>query len=173
MGHYYYKLFSIVIMRLDDRTYSVPIRGTFVVNNKEALVIRMKRGENYKWIANYLFANPCITAGSCRRALLLWRGYNINDRSRGQYASYFYDRWSYQWYYEKYWSFFNKGNNKIMQLTPLGMSLFDEELQFRIKNWNRTPRGLDKVVIDNQVITSFLENRSLEELEYHHNSRKI
>ena len=125
----------------------------------------MKRGENYIWIANYLFLNPCITAANCRKALLLWRGYEVSDRSRGQYASYFYDRWSYKWYYKKYWSFIKQEKNKLMQLTSMGMSLIDKQLQDRMKSWDHVPRGITNINIDNPSLFSFLENRSLHEIK--------
>ena len=80
------------------------IRGKYLVDNSGILRERMPRGENIRFIANYVFANPCVGANECRRALLQWRGFKQCDDSRGQYASYFYDRYHYKWYHSKVWS---------------------------------------------------------------------
>ena len=106
------------------------LRGTFVIDNEENFRYKMKRGENISWIINYLFLNSCAPVVEVKSMLLLWRGYELSDRSRGQYSSYFYDRWSYKWYFKKYWTFiWNSDSKKRMQLTPLGMTMVDYELQ--------------------------------------------
>jgi|TARA_R110001592_G_scaffold188358_2_gene433469 hypothetical protein len=117
------------------------LRGTFVIDNEENFRYKMKRGENISWIINYLFLNSCAPVVEVKSMLLLWRGYELSDRSRGQYSSYFYDRWSYKWYFKKYWTFiWNSDSKKRMQLTPLGMTMVDYELQNKIKNWDKLER---------------------------------
>ena len=114
-------------------------RGTFLVDNKGLLCQKMKRRENIKWIANYLFVNPCAKVSQCRKDLLLWRGIDVNDSSRGTYCFYFYDKWSYDWYFKKYWEYIN-GKVKRMHLTTEGLSLYDRDLSERIIAWNKEPR---------------------------------
>ena len=87
------------------------IRGKYLDDNSGILRERMPRGENFRFIANYVFANPCVGANECRRALLQWRGFKQCDDSRGQYASYFYDRYHYKWYHSKIWNFMKDENN--------------------------------------------------------------
>ena len=52
-----------------------------------------------------------------------------------------------------------------MQVTPVGMSLVDKELQDRIKNWDHAPRNITNINIENQELFSFLDNRSLHEIK--------
>lgn len=110
------------------------IRGTFLVDNSGRLQTRIPRGENISFIVNYLYSNPCSRLSDCRRALLLWRGIKLCDQSRGQYASYFYDRYAHKWWYEKRWQkIVDKNGKKRALLTPLGMSMVDLEFARKIK----------------------------------------
>lgn len=112
------------------------LRGTFLIDNKGRLQMKMRRGENIQWIINYLFANPCAGVGECRRALLKWRGFKNCDESRGQYCSYFYDRYSHKWYHHKYWSKFKDKNGKIRaQLTTEGLAHVDISFANEIRDW--------------------------------------
>ena len=117
------------------------LRGTFVVDNDRKLVERIKRGDNIKWIIAFLYSNPCARAHECKRALLAWRGYEVSDRSRGQYASYFYDRYSQRWYYDKIWKVecMPGDKKKRMVLTAHGMGLVDLSLSEKIAKWNKKP----------------------------------
>ena len=118
------------------------IRGEYLVDNFGTLRKRMPRGENIRFIANYVFANPCTGANECRRALLQWRGFKQCDESRGQYASYFYDRYHYKWYHSKIWDLIkDKGDKKRMVLNVGGMQLIDSDFQQRLKDWKREPRA--------------------------------
>ena len=117
------------------------IRGEYLVDNHGYLQKRMPRRENIKFIANYIFANPCCGANECRKAMLQWRGFKLCDESRGQYASYFYDRYHFQWYHSKIYSFIHGDDRKKrMVLATQGLSLIDRSFQERLKNWDKSPR---------------------------------
>jgi len=119
------------------------IRGKYLVDNSGILRERMPRGENIRFIANYVFANPCVGANECRRALLQWRGFRQCDDSRGQYASYFYDHYHYKWYHSKVWNFMKDERGKRrMVINPGGLALIDDELQQRLKKWDMNPRQI-------------------------------
>ena len=117
------------------------LRGTFVVDNDRKFIHRIKRGDNVKWIIAFLYNNPCIGAHECKKALMAWRGYEISDKSRGQYASYFYDYYSQRWYYSKLWkvAYMPGDKKKRMVLTAHGMGLVDLSLSEKIAKWNRQP----------------------------------
>jgi len=110
-------------------------RGTFVVDNSGRIQTKVKRGENLRFIASYLNVFPCSTAGDVRRALMGWRGIAFKDETRGQYASYFWDKYSYKWYYKKIWKRFKGDDGKLrLNLKLSGMHLVDHELCEKIKN---------------------------------------
>ena len=119
------------------------IRGKYLIDNSGILRERMPRGENIRFIANYIFANPCVGANECRRALLQWRGFRQCDDSRGQYASYFYDYYAKKWYHNKRWKHIkdDKGKHRMI-LTPEGLTLVDDELQENLKKWDGSSRGI-------------------------------
>ena len=119
------------------------IRGKYLIDNSGILRERMPRGENIRFIANYIFANPCVGANECRRALLQWRGFKQCDDSRGQYASYFYDYYAKKWYHNKRWTHIkdDKGKHRMI-LTSEGLSLVDDELQKSLKEWDGSSRDI-------------------------------
>ena len=119
------------------------IRGKYLVDNSGILRERMPRGENIRFIVNYIFANPCVGANECRRALLQWRGFKQCDDSRGQYASYFYDRYANKWWHHKRWGFIqdDKGKSRMI-LNPQGLLLVDETLQKSLREWDQSPREI-------------------------------
>lgn len=117
------------------------IRSDYLYDNSEQLKMVMPRGENIVFIANYIFANPCVIANKCRRALLQWRGFKQCDESRGQYASYFYDYYATKYQHSKRWGFIrDRRGNKRMVLKTAGLLLIDDDLQKRLKQWDQTPR---------------------------------
>ncbi len=118
------------------------IRGDYLYDNSERQKKKMPRGENIVFIVNYIFANPCVVANECRRALLQWRGFHQCDESRGQYASYFYDYYAYKYHHSKRWGFVkDERGNKRMFLKPAALMLIDNDLQQRIKQWCKSPRA--------------------------------
>lgn len=126
---------------MQEQEFNSAIRGTYLIDNQETFHSRMPRKENIKFIANYVFANPGCGANECRRALLRWRGFKECDKSRGQYASYFYDFYHYKWYHHKLYSVV-KGhdNKKRMVITTQAMSLIDRGFQDKLKKWDKKPR---------------------------------
>jgi len=118
-----------------------PLRGSFVIDNDRNFVLRISRGDNIKWIASYLYAHPGAGANQCRRDLLAWRGYELSDKSRGQYASYFYDFYQTRWYHSKLWKcdYFDGAKKKKLILTSEGFGLVDLDLAKRIAKWDKRP----------------------------------
>ena len=134
----------------------IQIRGKFILDNERNLVTRIKKGENIKWIASYLYANPGVGAHECKRALLSWRGFKMCDQSRGQYASYFYDYYAKKWYFNKLWTVekFNQDGPKKMILRSEGMGRVDLQLAEKIKQWDGKAGG----IVDNSLAGKNYDN---------------
>jgi hypothetical protein len=139
-----------ILCTVRNSHFNSSIRGTFLVDNSGKLQTRVKRGENIQFIVNYLFSNPCAGLNDCRKALMKWRGIKNCDASRGQYASYFYDFYSYKWYHEKKWTVFkDKNGKKRAKLTVLGMSMVDLIEAKKINDWLKSsPRDRVKIVLN-------------------------
>ena len=122
-----------------NKTINTNIRGTFLVDNSGNLRTKIPRKDNLKFISTYLYNNPCAKSSDVRRALLQWRGIRVNDESRGQYASYFYDRYCGVWYYNKLWQKIKplKGLQGIrLNLTLEGMTYVDFQLSEKLKSFD-------------------------------------
>ena len=112
-------------------------RGTFLVDNTGRLKTTIPRGDNIRFIASYLYNNPCSKSADIRKALMLWRGVMVTDKSRGYYSSYFYDKYLGKWYYDKLFTKIRpfEGMRGIrLNLTIEGMQHVDLDLCDKLKN---------------------------------------
>ena len=117
-------------------------RGTFLVDNGGLLRTRVPRKDNIKFIASYLYSNPCSKSATIRKALLQWRGIRVSDKTRGQYTSYFYDFHHGKWYYKKLWEKIKPQKPMAygtrLNLTLEGMKYVDFELAEKLKVFDFT-----------------------------------
>jgi hypothetical protein len=145
-----------IMYKNKKKYYRSKLRGSFVIDNDRNFVLRIARGDNIRWIASYLYVHPGVGANICRRDLLAWRGYELSDQSRGQYAAYFYDFYQTKWYHSKLWKcdYFDGAKKKKMVLTSKGMGTVDLELAKRIAKWDKRPAV--RLVVDKNEESTFI-----------------